>query len=247
MPHYISVVIGKYLYTDTSTNPSKSRMIKEILAFWRHHSLLSEAVDEFHEMLDSLNDMFKSTMDFIWNYEEGKTGREIHKRDRRINKTERRIRMRLVEQLSINPEGSANQCLVLMSIAKDAERIGDYCKNLLEVVEHYGKPFEDSRDVEELKDIEKEVLELLGMTTECLKAESVELAKSVHTKQRDLGRRCEAFILQFYSNQRSDVPAAVSYVLIARFFKRVIKHLGNIASSVSMPVHKLDYFDKKAL
>ena len=222
-------------------------MIKEILAFWRHHSLLSEAVDQFHEMLESLSVMFEWTMDFIWNYEEGKSSLEIYQRDRRINKTERRIRMRLVEQLSFHPEGSANQCLVLMSITKDAERIGDYCKNLLEVVEHYGKPFEDSRNVEELKDIEKQVQELFGMTADCLKDESVELANSVHSKQRELSRSCEDFILQFYSNQRSDVPASVSYVLIARFFKRVINHLGNIATSISMPVHKLDYFDEKAL
>jgi len=30
-----------------------------------------------------------------------------------------------------------------------------------------------------------------------------------------------------------------------RYLKRVRAHLGNIASSVVMPIHKIDYFDEK--
>jgi phosphate uptake regulator len=38
---------------------------------------------------------------------------------------------------------------------------------------------------------------------------------------------------------------AVLYTLLARYLKRVCLHLSNIASSVVMPLHKLDYFDEK--
>ena len=31
------------------------------------------------------------------------------------------------------------------------------------------------------------------------------------------------------------------------FFKRIIAHLGNVASSLVMPLHKLDYYDEKHL
>jgi len=37
----------------------------------------------------------------------------------------------------------------------------------------------------------------------------------------------------------------VCLALAFRFLKRVNAHLGNIASSVVMPLHKIDYFDEK--
>ncbi len=40
---------------------------------------------------------------------------------------------------------------------------------------------------------------------------------------------------------------AVTYTLLARFQKRIAAHLGNIASSLVMPIHKLDYFDEEYL
>jgi hypothetical protein len=39
----------------------------------------------------------------------------------------------------------------------------------------------------------------------------------------------------------------VTYTLLARFDKRIAGHLGNIASSRVMPLHKLDSFDEQYL
>ena len=45
----------------------------------------------------------------------------------------------------------------------------------------------------------------------------------------------------------SNLPTrhAVCLTLITRHMKRINAHLGNIASSVVMPLHKIDYFDEK--
>jgi len=37
---------------------------------------------------------------------------------------------------------------------------------------------------------------------------------------------------------------AVSMAVLVRFFKRTAAHLGNICTSVSQPLDKLDYFQK---
>jgi len=134
-----------------------------------------------------------------------------------------------------------------MSITKDAERIGDYCKNLLEVALHYGKPFPQDGYVEDLKNIQNQVEDMFAKTAECFRNDNVEVANSVLHMKTSLGKDCEDFILRIYASEDLDVPTAVSYVLISRFFKRVISHLGNISTSVSMPVHKLDYFDERLL
>ena len=38
---------------------------------------------------------------------------------------------------------------------------------------------------------------------------------------------------------------AVGYALLARYLKHIAAHLGNVATSVVMPVHKLDFYDEK--
>ena len=45
----------------------------------------------------------------------------------------------------------------------------------------------------------------------------------------------------------ADVPTrdAVLMALLARYLKRLCLHLANIATSVVMPLHRLDYFDEK--
>jgi phosphate uptake regulator len=41
------------------------------------------------------------------------------------------------------------------------------------------------------------------------------------------------------------VNEAVCFTLIARYFKRIVAHLVNIATSVVLPLSDLDYFDEK--
>ena len=60
----------------------------------------------------------------------------VFTRDQDINRLLRSLRGNIVTHLSVNRNADIAACLALMSIAKDAERIGDYCKNLYEVTEH---------------------------------------------------------------------------------------------------------------
>ncbi len=222
-------------------------MLKQLLSIWQEDNLLSKSDEQFNGMLISLRTMFDSTMEYIWKYEEGKSAQGIYDEDIEINKSERKIRKRIIEHLSIQPGVGVSQCLILMSIGKDAERIGDYCKNLLEVVVNYGKPFKTDSYTDALKKMQIEIDEMFTKTIECLRKDSLEIANDVHEKATGLNKECEQYILKLYDSEGLDVRSAISYVLIFRFLKRIISHLGNISTSVSMPVHKLDYFDEKLL
>jgi len=222
-------------------------MLKQLLSIWQEDSLLSKSDEQFNEMLNSLKTMFGWSMDYIWNYEKDKSAKEIYDKDIKINKAERKIRKRIIEHLSIQPEIGVSQCLVLMSIGKDAERIGDYCKNLLEVAMKHGSVFKADSYVDELKIMQRKIDEMFEKTINCLRQDSMEIANTVHEKATSLNKDCEQIILKVYESNDLDVRSAISYVLLARFLKRIISHLGNISTSVSMPVHKLDYFDEKLL
>ena len=73
------------------------------------------------------------------------------------------------------------------------------------------------------------------------------IANKIHEDEKMLRQECENFINTVMNSSDLKVPEAISYVMIVRFFKRIIGHLGNITTSVSMPVHKLDYFDENYL
>lgn len=222
-------------------------MLKQFLSIWQKDSLLTKSDEQFNKMLNSLRTMFNWSMDYIWNYEKGKSAKEIYDKDIKINKAERKIRKRIIEHLSIQPGIGVSQCLVLMSIGKDAERIGDYCKNLLEVVEKHGVAFKADSYVDELKTMQGKIDGMFDKTIECLRQDSMEIANEVHEIKTSLNKDCEQFILKVYESNDLDVRSAISYVLLSRFMKRIVSHLGNISTSVSMPVHKLDYFDEKVL
>jgi phosphate transport system protein len=55
----------------------------------------------------------------------------IYTRDQSVNELERSIRRKILRHLTIHPGDDVAACLALMSVAKDAERIGDYCKKRL--------------------------------------------------------------------------------------------------------------------
>ncbi len=222
-------------------------MLKQLLSIWQEDSLLSKSDEQFNEMLNSLRTMFGWSMDYIWHYEKDKSSKEIYDKDIKINKAERKIRKRIVEHLSIQPGIGVSQCLVLMSIGKDAERIGDYCKNLLEVAVKHGVVFKDDSYVDELKTMQGNIDEMFEKTINCLRQDSMKIANTVHEMATGLNKDCEQIILKVYESNDLDVRSAISYVLLSRFLKRIVSHLGNISTSVSMPVHKLDYFDEKVL
>ena len=59
--------------------------------------------------------------------------------------------------LAINPRGDAPACLILMSVSKDVERAGDYCKNLLEVAEMLKTPAQETKYADDLREIADQV------------------------------------------------------------------------------------------
>ena len=61
-----------------------------------------------------------------------------------------------------------------------------------------------------------------------------------------MAKRCDDLIRRIAAADY-DGSTAVALTLGARFYKRIDAHLLNLLSGVIMPLHKLDYFDEKAL
>ncbi len=216
-------------------------MFKKLMAVWRGKTFLSKIVRDFEKMLILGEETFKNACR-VWRGELApeKIEGNIYSVDQKINEAEQRIRRRLVEHLAIEPEVDVAACLVFMSVVKDAERIGDYSKNIFEVALLREKEFEEDEWTKALKEIQEGVMEIFVQTHNAFAEAELEGAKAVMEKHRKIALRCEELIREM---AKKEIPSnkAVCYTLLTRYFKRVSAHLANIASAIINPVEKIDF------
>jgi phosphate transport system protein len=221
-------------------------MFKELIEAWRRKPILLQMCEELVNMIADAHWMFQSVTRLLLEGDgkDPEAIRQIYERDITVNKTERRIRTQLVEHLAFMPGSEVPTCLILMSVIKDAERIGDYCKNILEVVGWLGAPLGGDAYGDGFRALIGEIDAAFEPTAKCFKESDSEIGRQMLTKTRELAARADQMIDRFLEDEMP-CRRAVSYTLLARYLKRVAAHLANIATSTVMPLHKLDFFDEK--
>lgn len=166
---------------------------------------------------------------------------ELSGYDKSVNKAERQIRKELVVHCSvrgvIEPE-----CLVMMSIAKDAERLGDYAKNIYDMGE-LAPSLPTGDDRERLLILRTLIRRYFEWSKKAILEEDEELASRTICECQWAGKQCDANTEQLL-NLETPTSRTASDVLMYRFMKRMTSHLRNICSSVVQPLHKLDFTKK---
>lgn len=220
-------------------------MFENLIKFWKGHDFLTEVYKEFDKMLSDTREMFLMVMTKLM---EGKVDLElkdkIYALDKRVNELEKNIRTHIVEHLSVQPSADVPFCLVLMSVVKDAERLGDYSKNLFQVTELLHKPIDKKLYDEYFNDLDQAIVELFDKTKTAFLESDEKTASEITTLERHIVKTCDQIIINL---SRSTLCAneAVCLTLIGRFFKRLAAHLTNIGTSVILPISQLDFFDEK--
>jgi len=167
----------------------------------------------------------------------------LYERDAQINAAEQSIRERIVTHLSVGNSADLAPCLVLMSVVKDAERIGDYCKNIFEVGKFYQGKFEHRSFSEPLNDIRNKIGGLFDPIKNALLTQDEPAAERLLKENSGVVKECDLIVQQLLCLQ-DELPAAeaVACALLARHYKRVEAHLTNITLSIISPVALLDFF-----
>jgi len=162
--------------------------------------------------------------------------------DKRINNLERKVRRQAVVHGSVYGTSQLPTCLVLMSIVKDAERIGDYSKNLYDIaaVRQKTKNDEYFRDLVAHKD---QISALLEEAIRIYRSQKEEKAKDFIQRGDAMQDHYDRQVVRLLgTDPQTEQPAATA--LCYRYFKRVTAHLLNIISSLVVPLDRLDYFDE---
>jgi phosphate uptake regulator len=222
-------------------------MFKDLLSFWKGKDFLVQVLEDFKSMLDDTESMFRSVCArLLDNTDEPDLKDKIYDVDKTVNALQRDIRKRIVEHLALQPLVDTNACLLLMSVVKDAERLGDYAKNLFEVTELLQKPIDKDLFSQYFNGVDKELLKLFKNTKRAFIEADVNMANEAWDYHKKIGKGCDE-IIRNVAQSKLTVNEAVCFALIARYFKRITSHLTNIATSVVLPLSDLDYFDEKRL
>lgn len=167
---------------------------------------------------------------------------ELRRTDRKVNRLEREIRRELVVHASVFGGIDTPAVLVYMSVVKDMERVGDYAKNLLDLALD-GADFSNAPDADEWARLTAELGQLIDDAAGAFKLRNAARSRELLERGDELlnlfDERVTALI-----KEESQGPQAVPRALAHRYLKRVVAHLMNLLSAVTMPVDKIDYFDE---
>ncbi len=218
-------------------------MFKQLFSVFKTEAELDQAFSDFDEMLDHAQWMFLRANSVLQRTTAAEDVKDsIFTRDKSINDLLRSIRRKIVRHLTINPGSDVAASLVLMSVAKDAERIGDYCKNVFEVGQFYKDDFHIARYHEPLEAARTRVEELFDTVRRGFRESDPEQAKVALKAADEIGDSCDAVIEQLLGDEQSiQTHEAVAYSLLARHYKRVSSHLANVSTAVLGKVEELDF------
>ncbi|MCZ6619082.1 MAG: hypothetical protein O7E57_13220 [Gammaproteobacteria bacterium] len=207
-------------------------------------SLVVQATGQFLEMLDNGRSLLEKAQPHLLVKDAGNNllneARDI---DKSTNRLVRAVRKILIAHLAFNKQ-DASTCLILMSVVKDAERLVDECRSLLNLASLVVDPVPE--------EYRKALSENCTAVIEVLKSTRTAYADNDEAKALGLVETEKPFIESMKPvrdkilddtdlNPRQAVVTASAFHTI----QRIRAHLGNIASTVVFPVHQIDFTKQK--
>ncbi|MFC1538972.1 PhoU domain-containing protein [Candidatus Latescibacterota bacterium] len=217
-------------------------MFINLMKIWSEQAFSSEIAENFLFMLDTSEEMLLYAFRSLTKDSKGKKfQKKIYNKDKVINLKEQNIRKQILIHLAANPSGNIPACLALLIIVKDAERIGDYVKNLFELSTMVkGDESRETLFNKLFGDIGDELLALFKKVSESFKKSNKILSDEAVNEGWAIAKKCEAVINEVVKSKFS-ARQAVVLTLGARYIKRIALHLSNIASSVNNPMDQTGF------
>jgi len=224
-------------------------MLRQLLSIFRSNNPLKTMGEDFAQMLKITYDTtMKAGQVFSGEHLKPEERTWIYEQDVQVNKLERKIRKQVIAYLSLHSSApDLPYCLLIMSLVKDVERLGDYAKNLSEIADlQDDRCVPDDELCQELLEIKSGVETAFAATADVFELSDTERAMQLTRQGQDLARRSD-MLIEKVAHSCHDANTVTSLVLGARYYKRIGGHVLNILSGVTMPLHKVDYYDEDAV
>ena len=127
------------------------------------------------------------------------------------------------------------------------ERIGDYSKNIYEVVGLY-KDGEKININEKLSSTEEIISKMFCDVGEAFKNGDAEAASGIISKLDPLRKIFDTYIYEEALQEKNkNTRQIITNVLYSRYLKRVAAHLENIATSIVNPFDKIGFYKRGSI
>lgn len=213
-------------------------LLTDLLTLGKKSTLVDRATAQCAEMLRTGQKMFEYSLGVLMDNE--REVNDIYEMDKTLNHGEVRVRRMVALHLTVNRQDDVVPALFLAAIVGDIERIGDYCKNLIELAHHYPEKLEGPY-IDHVRAIKLDVSRMYDDTIKAFTGGDDKLAASVMERNAELARTCDALTDRLLADEQMRGREAIIRALLLRFLKRVAAHLKNVASSLVNPYPRLGY------
>jgi len=219
-----------------------------MFSMFRDADQMDTAEEQLIAMLASCQDTFDlGAGAVLGEVDVSEAGDQLGRIDRDLNKTERAVRREMLVHGTVRgTEVDHGLMLTYMAVAKDIERIGDYCKNIWNLAQ-MGVNLSDGDDRDEILSHRKRVASLLKDSLTAFQNQDTEKVHRLIKEIEDDTSHYDNHIVEFVL---ADLPGRVAAprALWYRYLKRISAHLSNVLTSVVMPVDRIDFYkESKAI
>ena len=216
-------------------------MLRQVMALWRGEPFMKKIVEEFGEMLSEGEYLFTSAWAVLMGQAViDQIKQAFYDKDSAVNSREREIRRMLTEHLSLHPRHDVSGCLVMMSLVKDAERIGDYSKNIFEVGIMLEGVIKGMKYLERLSSTQRRIADRFPLLKRAFLESDANIAREILKDYAPIKGECNSILHDLFSEQLS-TREAVATALLSRYLKRINSHMSNIASGIIYPLDQIDF------
>ena len=168
---------------------------------------------------------------------------DLYSTDKKINELHRDVRREMIIHSAVNSRNLDIPLLLsYMTMSKDIERIGDYCKNLFEIAET-GNTFTQGDELDDYIELRNDIGKLIIYLQSCLNFEDESKVQDLITLGSSLSTNLDDKITALLENKEK-VQYPVATTLFFRYLKRIVSHIVNAATALIMPTDKIDYLDE---
>jgi len=205
--------------------------------------LLSHAFADTDAMLATAEHMYDALTEAF--LEGRKPDIDLEHLDEDVNLTERTVRRGVFQHLTIDPRKDLTASLVLLSVVHDAERIGDYIKATLRIMQLLGFPAVRDDYREDFVRLIEAVHPMFAQTRSSFTVGEQETASGIITQHVTNREMAWKLLERLADDESMDHRQTILVTTSGRNFKRVSAHLANIASSVTQPFDKIGTKDEE--
>ena len=195
---------------------------------------------------DSTNSMhaYDITMNCLLGDTNLETVREdLYNTDKAINELHREVRREMIIHSAVNSRNLDIPLLLsYMTMSKDIERIGDYCKNLFEIAET-GNSFAKGDDLDTYMELKNDIGKLIVYLQSCLNLDDESKVQDLITLGSSLNNDLDEKITALLEDKEK-IQYPVATTLFYRYLKRIVSHIVNAATAIIMPTDQIDYLDE---